>query len=187
MGKTETIRQRAINVYLPTEEMIEKWKSEAERYGVPLSRFVVEVVDDAIRKNPAGMTPREQLEQELEKLRNDYRLSLERIRLIETSLAERDATVAEYRTELSKPKRPEVGDIAYMMGPVLAHFKENESLRMDDAYDMFGFSPSDSKKLRSLKASMGLLISNGLVEKGIDEWRWIGERRRKGRRSSGKR
>lgn len=36
-GETETIKQRAITVYLPTGEMVEKWREEAKRYGVPLS------------------------------------------------------------------------------------------------------------------------------------------------------
>jgi hypothetical protein len=67
LGKTETIKQRAFTVYLPTEEMVGKWREEAKRYGDPMSRFIVETVDDSIRENPAGMTPREEL-------KNDYRL-----------------------------------------------------------------------------------------------------------------
>ena len=33
-GKTETIKQRAIYVYLPSLEMVEDWKRRAERAGV---------------------------------------------------------------------------------------------------------------------------------------------------------
>jgi hypothetical protein len=46
----------------PTEEMVENWKEKAKEYNEPLSRFVVEVVDDAIRRNPLGLTPRGNLE-----------------------------------------------------------------------------------------------------------------------------
>ena len=50
-GKTETIKQRAIYVYLPSLEMVEDWKRKAERAGVSLSRFLYEWVEDAIRRD----------------------------------------------------------------------------------------------------------------------------------------
>ena len=49
-GKTETIKQRAIYVYLPSLEMVEDWKCKAEKAGVSLSKFVYERVEDAIRR-----------------------------------------------------------------------------------------------------------------------------------------
>ena len=49
-GKTKTIKQRAIYVYLPSLEMVEDWKRRAERAGVSVSKFVVERVEDSIRR-----------------------------------------------------------------------------------------------------------------------------------------
>jgi len=50
-GKTETIKQRSIYVYLPSLEMVVDWKRRAERAGVSLSRFVYERVEDSIRRS----------------------------------------------------------------------------------------------------------------------------------------
>ena len=183
LGKTETLKQRTATVYLPTKEMLEKWKKEAERYGVPLSRYVIEIVDDAIRKNPAGMTPREQLEQELEKIKVDYKLALTRLRALEETLEERDTTVADYRSRLSKSEDLHFEDIRLMFGPVSDYLKENGTLKMNDVYEVFHFSPSNSKSLRALKDSIGLLKRMRLVEEGVDEWRWIGGASRKVRRT----
>ncbi|MBU0684424.1 MAG: hypothetical protein KJ653_01045, partial [Candidatus Thermoplasmatota archaeon] len=61
----KTLKDREVNLYLPTVEMVDEWKTEAEKHGLSLSKFVVEVVDDALRKSPKGLTPREQLEDEL--------------------------------------------------------------------------------------------------------------------------
>ena len=49
-GKTKTIKQRVIYVYLPSLEMVEDWKRRAERAGVSLSKFVIERVEDSIRR-----------------------------------------------------------------------------------------------------------------------------------------
>ncbi|MCW4019937.1 MAG: hypothetical protein NWF14_01720 [Candidatus Bathyarchaeota archaeon] len=38
-GKTGTIKERAIYVYLPSEEMVEIWKKLAESQGVSLSKL----------------------------------------------------------------------------------------------------------------------------------------------------
>lgn len=58
LGKTDTLKQRSVYIYLPTEEMLEEWKQAARRYDMSLSRFLVEVVDDVLRKNPQGISPR---------------------------------------------------------------------------------------------------------------------------------
>jgi len=39
MGKTETIKRRAIYVYLPSMEMAERWKVLAEAAGTSISKF----------------------------------------------------------------------------------------------------------------------------------------------------
>ena len=49
-GKTETIKDRAVYVYLPSLEMVENWRRRAEKAGVSISKFVVERVEDSIRR-----------------------------------------------------------------------------------------------------------------------------------------
>jgi predicted DNA-binding protein len=48
--KTDTIKERAIYVYLPSVEMAERWKRRAEKAGVSISKFVIERVEDSIRR-----------------------------------------------------------------------------------------------------------------------------------------
>ncbi len=44
LGKTETIKQRALAVYLPTEGMVKKWRKEAKRYGVPVRIVMIDPI-----------------------------------------------------------------------------------------------------------------------------------------------
>jgi hypothetical protein len=49
-GTTETIEDRAIYVHLPSLEIVEDWKRRAEKAGVSVSKFVIERVEDSIRR-----------------------------------------------------------------------------------------------------------------------------------------
>jgi len=82
-GKTETIKDRAIYVYLPSLEMVKDWKRRAGRAGVSISKFVVERVEDSIRREEGeeGYLSRAELvnrlrevEEELKRLRSENSL-----------------------------------------------------------------------------------------------------------------
>lgn len=64
MGKTETIKQRAIYVYLPSLGMVERWKALAEGAGTSVSRFVVEHVENSLRQDEEGYRSRGSLIEE---------------------------------------------------------------------------------------------------------------------------
>jgi hypothetical protein len=54
MGKTETIKQRAIYVYLPSQEMVDRWKKLAKEHGTSISKFVAENVENSLRQEAKG-------------------------------------------------------------------------------------------------------------------------------------
>ena len=177
LGKTETIKQRALTVYLPTEEMVEKWREEAKRYGVPLSRFIVEMVDDSIRKNPAGMTPREELEKELNDVKAEMKQVKIRLESAEKALKQADVTIADYRSRLSDPVlSPEDAELTSRL---IEMFLTEKVLNVDEVPDRFGIKLDDMEAVNRLRSSVDLLKKAGLVETGMFEWRWIGGRKRK--------
>ncbi|MBU1159521.1 MAG: hypothetical protein KKE24_09345 [Candidatus Thermoplasmatota archaeon] len=179
LGKTETIRQRAINVYLPTEEMIERWKSEAERFGVPLSRFIVETVDDSIRKNPAGITPREELEKELNDAKAEVKQLSARLEPLEEALKRADVTIADYRSKLTEPVLPSAD--AELTSRLIELFLAEMVLNIDEVPETLGIKLTSSKDVARLQSSVDLLKKAGLVESGMFEWRWTGGAKRKPR------
>jgi hypothetical protein len=191
LGKTLTTRDRAVTVYLPTEEMVQEWKAEAGMRRIPLSRFVQEVVDDAIRRNLSGYIPREILEAELQQAKTDKMRLEEKVQSLETAIKQRDQTVSEYRAEREKVVNLKafgvtLTEVADMISNVSEFYSNNESLPMDNAYDELGIRKGDASKRQALKATMALLIQNGQVEEGMAEWRRIGGGRRKGPRSAKK-
>jgi hypothetical protein len=46
MGKTESIKQRSIYVYLPSLDIVKDWKAKAKKTNVSIPQFVIEHVDN---------------------------------------------------------------------------------------------------------------------------------------------
>ncbi len=73
------LKQRYIDVYLPTERAKQEWEREAKKAGIPLSKYVYEAVE-AFRASE-DETPRTDLikvlaeaKEEVQVLRNDLRM-----------------------------------------------------------------------------------------------------------------
>jgi len=49
-GKTETIKQRVIYVYLPSDRAAKDWKGRVGRAGTSNSKFVFDRVENSIRR-----------------------------------------------------------------------------------------------------------------------------------------
>jgi len=56
-GKTQTIRAGTVDVYSPTEELVEEWKKAAEDAGIFPSRYVVEGVERYRQGTVEGLVP----------------------------------------------------------------------------------------------------------------------------------
>lgn len=72
LGKTETIKERAIWVYLPSIEQKQRWQNAADQSGVSLSKWVTEIVEEALRpEEEREWKPRRSLEDEVEGLKKE--------------------------------------------------------------------------------------------------------------------
>ena len=85
-GKTATIRERCINIYLPTTELVDDWKKDAEKAGMSVSRFVMEVVENATVTKASPMMPNWQLEEKVKESENNLAALQEQIRHSKSSL-----------------------------------------------------------------------------------------------------
>lgn len=179
LGKTETIKQRAITVYLPTEEMLGQWKAEAGRHDLSLSSFITEVVDNAIRKSTSGVTPREELEKKLNDALSELGRLKERLDLAESALKRADETIADYRGKLSKavPVSLDAG----MTSKLVALFLEKTTIETEDIAPAIGVKLDDGAGMTRVRESLDFLKVAGLVENRLFDWRWKGGGRHKPR------
>jgi len=173
-GKTKTIKQRVIYVYLPSLEMVEDWKRRAEKAGISLSKFVIERVEDSIRKEEGeeGYLSRLELikrlkraEEELKQLRSENRLLR---RLVENL----DKELKRYRT---KPFLDEsfVG-VRQFDRDLIELLRSGRTLSDEEILSSLNIDPADTELVKAVSKQLEALEAYGLVEFTGKGWRWKG-------------
>lgn len=171
-GKTETIKRRAIYVYPPSLEIAEDWKSRASKAGTSISKFVIERVEDSIRREEGEESYLNRLElikrlsdaeEELKTLRKENRLLKKLVDNLDNELKRYRAKpfledgfegVRRFDKELINLLRK---GGSYMGGEILAH------LNIDS---------SDAELVKSVNKQLEVLESYGLVEYVGRGWKW---------------
>jgi hypothetical protein len=171
-GKTKTIKQRAIYVYLPSLEMVDEWKQRAEKTGTSISKFVIERVEDSIRREEGeeGYTSRLELieklgkqEDELKKLREDNRL----LRKLVDNL---DKELKRYRAQPFLEE--EYQGIRSFDRELIQLLKKGEQLGDEEILAQLNIEPSDVEMVKAVSNQLNALESYGLLEFRGRGWKW---------------
>jgi len=170
--KTETIKDRAIYVYLPSLEMVQDWKQRAEKGGVSISKFVIERVEDSIRREEGeeGYLGRAELikklrdaEEEVKKLRNENRLL--------KKLAENlDNELRRYRAQ---PFLEETFEgVRRFDRDLIELLRKGGSYTQEQILAHLNIDPSDSDLVKAVSKQLEALESYGLLEYRGRGWKW---------------
>jgi len=185
LGKTETIRQRAVTIYLPTKEMVEKWKAEADLNDMSLSGFITEIVDDAMRKRSAGMTPREELEKRLVEAETELKILKGKLESADVALKRADETIADYRKRLERTVPEELD--AGITSQLVTAFMKSRTILVEKIPESVGIGLDDHEGMVKVLKSLNFLRASGLVENQMFEWRWkVGKYKHKPRHRLGR-
>jgi len=171
-GKTETIKERAIYVYLPSVEMVDDWKRRASNAGTPLSKFVLERVEDSIRREEGeeGYLNRLELikrlgnaEEELKTLRNENRL-------LKKLVDNLDNELKRYRT---KPFLEEDFEgVRRFDKELIDLLRKGGSYMGEEILTQLNIDPSDTELVKAVNKQLEILETYGLVEYVGRGWRW---------------
>jgi len=172
MGKTETIKDRAIYVYLPSLEMVEDWKCRADKAGASISKFVVERVEDSIRREEGeeGYLSRLELlkrlnvaEEELKKLRGENSL-------LKKLVDNLDNELKRYR---AKPFLEESFEgVRRFDKELIDLLKEGGSYTDDMILSRLNIDPSNADLVKAVSKQLEILEAYGLVEYVGRGWKW---------------
>ena len=169
--KTETIKERAIYVYLPSHEMVKEWKDLAEKQGISISKFVIEHVENSLGQEEPSYLSRadllrrmRELEEEGSKLKEDnhmLRLVIERL----------DDELKHYR---AKPFLEEFRGIRGYEKELIDVLKKKGTIGSDEILDALGIDPKDSDLVKAVSTQLENLEAYGLIETMPRGWRWKG-------------
>ncbi len=171
-GKTETIKQRAIYVYLPSLEMAQDWKDRSRKAGTSISKYVIERVEDSFRREDGeeGYTSRLELierlrknEEELKKMGDDNRLLRRLVENLDTELKRFRAQP--FLEEGFQGVRSFDRELIQLL-------KEGELLSDDELLSRLNVSSIDTDLVKAVSNQLQVLESYGLVEFTGRGWKW---------------
>jgi predicted RNase H-like nuclease (RuvC/YqgF family) len=171
-GRTGTIKERAIYVYLPSLEMVDGWKLRADKAGVSISKFVVDRIEDSIRKEEGEETylSRLQLVERLRKAEDELKSLREENRLLKKLVDNLDKELKRYRGKSFLEKDFE-GERAFSR-ELVDLLKRGITLNGDEILASLGIESSDVDLVRSVNRQLEALEDCELVEFTSKGWRW---------------
>jgi hypothetical protein len=172
-GKTDTIKRRAIYVYLPSLDMIKDWKQRAEKSKVSISKFVVERVEDSIRREVGEESYLNRLEliKRLSNSEEDLKELRKENRLLKKLVDNQDNELRRYR---AKPFLEEdFSGVRRFDKELIDLLKERKSLTGDEILSHLNIYPSNTDLVKAISKQLEVLENYGLIEYTGRRWKWI--------------
>ncbi|RLI76797.1 hypothetical protein DRP04_12305 [Archaeoglobales archaeon] len=174
LGKTGTIKKRTVYIYLPTEEMVEDWKKRAEKSGCSLSKFIIERVEDSIRKEEDGSyLTRLELINRIKKLEDENRKLREENKTLKLALQNLENELRRYR---ARPFLEEDFEGIRSFDRDLIELLRGAKRPVTDDEILAGLNikPTEVELIKAISKQLERLEMYGLVEFTGRGWVWRG-------------
>lgn len=171
--KTETIKERTVYVYLPSEEFLEEWRRYAEASGKSLSKFVFEVVEDYIRKTEdKGFESRLELIKKLRSLEEETKQLRDENRMLRMLVKNLEKELRRYRAQPFL--EPSFEGIRRFDRELIELLRSGKTFSEEEILDRLGVDPSETDYVKAISKQLEILEQYGLVEFTGRGWRWRG-------------
>lgn len=169
-SKTETIKERAIYVYLPSRKMAKEWKDKAKGAGISISKFVIENVENGIRRHEEGFTPRVDLIDRVKKLEEENVELRKKNRILDKAI---DNLQSELRYYRAKPFLEEnfTGFRKYEKD-LIELFRDRKKVMSNEILDTLGINPKESDTVKAINKQLENLERYGVIEPIAGGWKW---------------
>jgi len=164
-------RSRYVYVYLPSSEDKNRWDKLANEAGVPLSKFVIEIVENALMEE-SEFKPRTEMIKELGSLRDE-------VRKLRDDLKLKNIIIDRYESELTRYR-----NATFLEGGFEGAREYNKELiailkqkTVIDSYRLLeelGIDPREADLVKAISTQLDNLEDFGLVVSTSRGWRWKG-------------
>lgn len=173
MGRTESIKQRAIYVYLSSEGHKERWQRRAEKVGVSISKFVTEHVENSLRQEEEpDFKSRGDLWKENSELKKQVTDLAKKCRLLETVTDKLEHELRRYR---SMPFLEENFEgVRNYDKELIGILRSSEIVSDEQILSRLGIACTASDEIRAVSKQLEALEACGLVKPSPRGWKWTG-------------
>jgi predicted DNA-binding protein len=176
--KRTPIINRSFWVYAKNDEMAEKWKHSANKAGVPLSRFLGELIEQHIENGEFSTA------QEKEKRFNELQMKVQQLQLENSALDKKAKMLESFAERLDEENR------SLRNAPILDNnfsgvrehheqrlidlLKEKKVVKETELLDLMHISPKDSDSTKAIMRQLDDLQKYNLIKKSGGALRWQG-------------
>lgn len=175
MGKTESIKERSVYVYLPSLEIVHDWKARAKKSNVSISQFVIEHVSNSLRQEEGEETFKPRLE-----LINELRSKDETIGKLSQENEITRLALERVENELRRYRSEPFLDMSFRGvrkydQKLIELLKRGPVIDSDSLLRLLRIKPKETDLIRAVSTQLENLQAYGLVEKTRRGWKWISE------------
>lgn len=167
------IKLRAVYVYLPSIEMVDKWKRLADDVGVSISKFVIEHVENSLRQEEGEADYESRLDLiEKNKMLLEENLEFQKkCKMLDTVVECLERELREYRV------KPFVDDgffgVRQYQSELLNLFKRRGVVRKDEVLASLGVDPSETVLIKGIRKQISGLEEYGIIKDVGAKWKWL--------------
>jgi len=175
--KKTPIKGRSFWIYAKNDEMAVKWKTSAQKAGIPISRFIVELIEQHI-ENGSFSTGKEK-----EKQINELQMKVQQLQLENTALDKKAKMLESFASRLDEENRTLrnapfteknfKGEREYEQR-LIGLLKEKKFVKETELLDLLHVSPSDSASAKVIMRQLDVLQKYNLIKKSGGGLRWQG-------------
>lgn len=164
-------KSRYVYLYLPSAEDKKRWDSLAKEAGVPLSKFVISLVEDVLAEE-SDFRPRGKLVKEIGAQRDEIRKLREEVKLKSIVLDKYENELKRYRSAAFVEEGFEgAREYSSQLIDTLKRGNVIDSYRL---LEELGIDPRDSDLVKAVSIQLENLEAYGLVSSSQRGWRWVG-------------
>ena len=172
---SKALKDRSIYVYLPTVQQASEWKALAEKAKLPISKFVLEHVENSLKQeDKKRFESRAELQkqirekdEEIAKLQQDNRL----LKMLTDNL---DKELKKYRAKPFAEDNGSFTGIREFDKDLIELVRKTGSIDSDRILKELGISARDTDMVKAVNRQLSSLQSYRLIEPTPRGWKWIG-------------
>jgi predicted RNase H-like nuclease (RuvC/YqgF family) len=170
MGKTDTIKDRRVDVYVDTIDRKKRWTEHADEADESLSQFVQQCVEYAIEQGGPDFTELGEESKEIQELE-------EQVSDLQQDIKQKEIVIEKLESELkalrSKPFRDEdyEGQREYDQ-ELIEELQRADRITGDELLRRLDVDPSDTEVVKGVDQQLQQLEDYGLVRSTPQGWVW---------------
>lgn len=170
--KSETIKERTVNVYLPEKYMLKEWKQVAAEHKMSLSRFIIERVEDTFKERGDGerytrldlIERNQMLERENGALRKELELKTKVYKALDQ----------ENKSLRNKPwLDPDHHGKRHFGRELITLLNRRKRITFNELLPALGIIPTEMESMKAINNQLTILTGYGLIQQDLKGWKWL--------------